>query len=53
MPSKSAKQARTMQAACKSPGFRKKVKIPEKVACEFMQADLAKKKTGKRLVKKK
>jgi len=44
MPSKSKKQARTMQAACKSASFRKKVKIPRKVACEFFRADKAKKK---------
>lgn len=44
MPSKSAKQARTMRAACKSPSFRKKVGIPKKVACEYSRADKKRKK---------
>jgi len=48
MPSKSKKQARTMQAACKSPAFGKKVGISPKVACEFYRADKAKKATGKK-----
>jgi hypothetical protein len=39
MPSKSAKQRRTMTAACKNPEFAKKVHIPQKVACEFHRAD--------------
>jgi hypothetical protein len=50
MPSKSAKQARTMAAAAHNPKFAKKVNIPVKVAKEFNQAD---KGTGKIRPKKK
>lgn len=39
MPSKSAKQARTMAAAAHDPKFAKRVGIPQKVAREFNQAD--------------
>ena len=39
MPSKSAKQARTMAAAAHNPSFAKKVGIPQKVAKEFNRAD--------------
>jgi len=39
MPSRSAKQARTMAAAAHNPSFAKKVGIPAKVAKEFNQAD--------------
>ena len=39
MPSKSAKQARTMAAAAHDPAFAKRMKIPTKVAKEFNQAD--------------
>ncbi len=39
MPSKSAKQARTMRAAEHDPAFRKKLGIPLKVAKEFVAAD--------------
>lgn len=39
MPSKTAKQARTMRAACHNSKLRKKLKIPKKVACEFSAAD--------------
>lgn len=39
MPSKSAKQARTMAAAAHDPKFAKKVGIPQKVAKEFNEAD--------------
>jgi hypothetical protein len=39
MPSKSKKQARTMQAAAHNPAFAKKVGIPQKVAKEFAAAD--------------
>jgi hypothetical protein len=39
MPSKSAKQARTMAAAAHSPEFAAKVGIPQKVAKEFNRAD--------------
>lgn len=45
MPSKSAKQKRTMAAAAHNPAFAKKVGIPQKVAKEFNRAD---KKKGKR-----
>lgn len=44
MPSKSAKQARLMQAAAHDPGIAKKTGVPQKVAKEFVQADKAKKK---------
>jgi hypothetical protein len=39
MPSKSAKQARTMAAAAHNPKFAKKVGIPPGVAKEFNRAD--------------
>lgn len=39
MPSKSAKQRRTMAAAAHNPAFAKKVGIPQKVAREFNEAD--------------
>jgi len=39
MPSKSAKQARTMAAAAHNPAFAKKVGIPVSVAREFNNAD--------------
>jgi hypothetical protein len=39
MPSKSAKQKRTMAAAAHDPKFAKKMGIPVKVAKEFNQAD--------------
>ena len=39
MPSKTAKQARTMKAAAHDPAFAKKLKIPQKVAREFVRAD--------------
>jgi hypothetical protein len=42
MPSKSAKQARTMAAAAHNPKFAKKMGIPVKVAREFNRADQAK-----------
>ena len=45
MPSKSAKQARTMAAAAHNPAFAKKVGIHAKVAKEFNKAD---QKKGKR-----
>lgn len=48
MPSKSAKQARTMAAAAHDPKFAKKVGIPPKVAKEFNKAD-----TGTGIRKKK
>lgn len=44
MPSKSAKQARTMRAAAHNPAFAKKMGIPQKVAKEFAAADKKKKK---------
>jgi len=48
MPSKTAKQARTMAAAAHDPKFAKKVGIPPKVAKEFNKAD-----TGTGIRKKK
>jgi hypothetical protein len=39
MPSKSAKQARTMRAAAHDKAFAKRVGIPQKVAKEFVSAD--------------
>jgi hypothetical protein len=50
MPSKTAKQARTMAAAAHDPKFAKKVGISTKVAKEFNKAD---KGTGKIRPKKK
>jgi hypothetical protein len=47
MPSKSAKQARTMRAAAHSPQFAKKLGIPTKVAKDFVAADKRKSKRGK------
>lgn len=43
MPSKSAKQARTMAAAAHNPSFAKKVGIPQSVARDFNQADKGRK----------
>lgn len=45
MPSKSAKQARTMRAAAHDPKFARKMDIPQRVAKEFVAAD---KRKGKR-----
>jgi hypothetical protein len=42
MPSKSAKQRRTMAAAAHDPKFARKLGIPQKVAKEFHAADKAK-----------
>ena len=42
MPSKTAKQRRTMAAAAKNPAFAKKVGIPQRVAREFHRADVRK-----------
>lgn len=39
MPSKTAKQARTMAAAAHDPAFAKKVGIPQGVAKDFNKAD--------------
>lgn len=46
MPSKSAKQARTMAAAAHDPAFAAKMGIPPKVAKDFNRAD-----TGTQLLK--
>ena len=43
MPSRSAKQERTMKAAAHNPKFAKKVGIPVKVAKEYVRADARKK----------
>jgi hypothetical protein len=48
MPSKSAKQARTMRAAAHNPAFAKKMGIPQSVAKEFVEADKRKGKSKKR-----
>lgn len=42
MPSKTPKQARTMQAAAHNPQFAAKMGIPQKVAREFVKADTGK-----------
>lgn len=47
MPSKSAKQKRTMAAAAHDPKFAKKVGIPQKVAREFSRADQKKAKRSR------
>jgi hypothetical protein len=39
MPSRSAKQARTMQAAAHNEAFAKRMGIPQEVAEEFRKAD--------------
>lgn len=39
MPSKSPKQARTMQAAAHNKAFAARMEIPQKVAREFVRAD--------------
>jgi hypothetical protein len=44
MPSKTKKQARTMQAAKHNPAFAKRLGIPQKVAKEFVAADQKKRK---------
>lgn len=43
MPSKTAKQARTMRAAAHDPKFAKKMGIPQKVARDYVAADKKKK----------
>lgn len=43
MPSKTAKQARTMRAAAHNPAFAKKVGIPQSVAKDFAEADKGRK----------
>ncbi len=48
MPSKSAKQHRFMEAAAHNPAFAKKAGISQKVAKEFVAADAAKAKRGKK-----
>lgn len=42
MPSKSAKQEKTMRAAAHNPAFARKVGIPQSVAREFEREDQAK-----------
>jgi hypothetical protein len=39
MPSTSAKQHRTMEAAAHNPAFAKKMHIPQSVANDFVKAD--------------
>jgi hypothetical protein len=43
MPSKSGKQARLMEAAAHNPKFAKKAGVPQKVAKEFVMADMGRK----------
>lgn len=45
MPSKTAKQARTMRAAAHNKSFARKIGIPQKVAKHFVAAD---KRAGKK-----
>jgi hypothetical protein len=45
MPSKSPSQAHTMLAVCKSPAFALKIGIPQRVGCDFKNADQAKAKS--------
>ena len=52
MPSKSAKQARTMAAAAHNPAFARKVGIPTKVAKEFNRADKGTKRLSRAMKKK-
>lgn len=52
MPSKSAKQKRTMQAAKHNPAFARKMGIPQSVAREYVAADRRKSKKGKRTPKR-
>lgn len=47
MPSVSAKQHRTMEAAMHNPSFAKKMGIPQKVATDFVHADQGKKEPKK------
>ena len=47
MPSKSAKQRRTMQAAAHDPEFARRMGIPQSVAKEFVEADQAKSRSKK------
>jgi hypothetical protein len=44
MPSKTAKQARTMRAAAHDPVFAKKIGIPQGIAKEFVVSDTKMKK---------
>ena len=44
MPSKSAKQRRTMRAAAHNKAFARKMGIPQKVAKHFVKADKRRKK---------
>lgn len=48
MPSKSAKQERTMRAAAHDPKFAKKMGIPQSVAKEYVEEDKKKKKRKKK-----
>jgi len=48
MPSKTAKQAKTMDAAAHNPKFAAKVGIPVRVAKEFNRADTGTKTKGKK-----
>ena len=48
MPSKTPKQHRFMEAAAHNPQFAAKVKIPQKVAKEFVAADASKGRHGRK-----
>lgn len=52
MPSKTAKQARTMAAAAHNPAFAKKVGIPTSVAKDFNKADTGTKRLSKAMKKR-
>ncbi len=43
MPSKSGKQHRMMEAAAHNPAFAKKAGVPQKVAKDFVAADVGRK----------
>lgn len=53
MPSTSDKQARTMTAAAHDSKFAKKVRIPQNVAKEFIQADKGSQRLHQALMKRK
>jgi hypothetical protein len=53
MPTKSPAQARLMRAAAHDPEFAKKVKVPQEVAKEFVDADKKEKEKAEKDKKKK
>lgn len=48
MPSKTAKQARTMRAAAHNPAFARKMDIPQGLAREFVAADKGRKRGARK-----